>query len=467
MRGKLLLSVAFVLAGLFASRGAADDGEPSQQVASSVHLYDREFDGRVVAVEAVVRSVQYRPDGQLELSVKCGLVPLRILVAKGEPVRAERLIDAQVLAGGTIRQRTNPEGDVTSVVVETDGLDAIEVVRAAPDDPFSAPLLTHADLVQNRNELHRVRFRGRVIYVSANRRMMIVVDDAGGRVVLDLTRGSVAPESPGDRIDAVGFAAVQGDSVTLHEALFRVVVPAPWWTVGKLWTLAELLALALAAVIVVSVFRRRRAKAEMLAVTRERARIAFDLHDDMQQLLAGTMCYLKAAENFAARGSDRTASQIAKARESLSHAQTTLRRILWGLQAEGENSGSLMSMLRYVANYLPHWRESVRFEVSGSERKVFPPRAATQILLCLQEAVTNAIGHGEAAHVVVKVDFSPVRVRLTVTDDGRGFDSSATAEGIHLGLESMRARMREFGGVLEIESENGKGTVLTIEVPYA
>ena len=86
--------------------------------------------------------------------------------------------------------------------------------------------------------------------------------------------------------------------------------------------------------------------------------------------------------------------------------------------------------------------------------------------MILEEAVGNAIRHGEAKHVRVKVAFGKDDVRLEIEDDGCGFDVAACPgvdEG-HFGLQGARERIRMFGGELELESEPGKGTAMRFAV---
>ena len=83
--------------------------------------------------------------------------------------------------------------------------------------------------------------------------------------------------------------------------------------------------------------------------------------------------------------------------------------------------------------------------------------------MILQEAVGNAIRHGEAKHVSVEVRFEENRLALSVSDDGSGFDCAQHGHG--LGLGSMEDRARQLGGTFAVTSEPGKGTVVKVEVP--
>ena len=211
---------------------------------------------------------------------------------------------------------------------------------------------------------------------------------------------------------------------------------------------------------------RLREAVEADAVARERMRLSYDLHDDMQQLLAGTMCRLKAGINYMGRHDEAKAlAQFAFARQAVTQTQSSLRHILWGLHNEHEASGSLMGLFTYAAKRFPQWKDVVTFEAEGEEDGD-SRWCSGALLMILEEAVGNAIRHGEAKHVRVKVTFGKDDVRLEIEDDGCGFDAEHSVPDVsRLGLASMRLRAEQLGGRLDIVSVKGKGTRITATVP--
>src|SRR6185436_5134607 len=86
-----------------------------------------------------------------------------------------------------------------------------------------------------------------------------------------------------------------------------------------------------------------------------------------------------------------------------------------------------------------------------------------------QEALQNALRHAAAGRVMLRLEASPDRVRLTVEDDGRGFvieDAVQERAAGRFGLVGMRERARLLGGSFQIESAPGAGTRITAEVPH-
>jgi signal transduction histidine kinase len=92
------------------------------------------------------------------------------------------------------------------------------------------------------------------------------------------------------------------------------------------------------------------------------------------------------------------------------------------------------------------------------------PRTETQLFGIGREALANVVKHAGASRASVRVEARPPRILLEISDDGRGFDPAAGHPG-HFGLESMRSRAAEIGGLLTITSTPGGGTVVLVEAP--
>jgi signal transduction histidine kinase len=97
----------------------------------------------------------------------------------------------------------------------------------------------------------------------------------------------------------------------------------------------------------------------------------------------------------------------------------------------------------------------------------FTPDTTAQLLRVITEALTNARRHGGASRVDITVAGEGDMARVTVTDDGRGFDAGASGDGAggHFGLAFMRERMAQVGGGIAIDSRPGAGTRVTLDVP--
>jgi signal transduction histidine kinase len=104
----------------------------------------------------------------------------------------------------------------------------------------------------------------------------------------------------------------------------------------------------------------------------------------------------------------------------------------------------------------------IRVSVTGAEREL-PQQMRWTLFRCLQESLTNAKRHGEAAVVEVDLTFEPEQVELRIEDDGIGSDRLQDG----FGLNAMRERLNALHGTLGIRSTPGEGTTVTCRIPTA
>ena len=205
---------------------------------------------------------------------------------------------------------------------------------------------------------------------------------------------------------------------------------------------------------------------EELTISQERERMAQELHDTLAQGLAGLILQLEAADSHLESGdANRAQGTVQQAMERARGTLREARRAIQALRPAVLESGNLVDALgeeieRFSATSGVH----TTFQVDASPADV-SSRAAQEILRIVQESLTNVARHAQASHVVVQLDGSGDALRLTVQDDGAGFE---TAEGWErpgcFGLVGMRERAERIGGVLQVESELGKGTTVVLEM---
>ncbi len=213
-----------------------------------------------------------------------------------------------------------------------------------------------------------------------------------------------------------------------------------------------------------SIRQRERARIEADASRRERLRLAADLHDGFQQYLAGAMFRLKAALNYLPPDAAKSRVHLAKVQEALQHTQNGLRSTLWAMNEESEGPESLKALFGFVARRMAHWEGIVEITSEGEERAV-ARNFCGSLLLIMQEAVGNAIRHGGAKRVDVKVSFREKDIELAISDDGCGFDPAALPPAGHYGLSTMERRITELGGTMSLDAAPGRGTVIKFLIP--
>ena len=209
---------------------------------------------------------------------------------------------------------------------------------------------------------------------------------------------------------------------------------------------------------------RTRLERELLdAGERERQRLGRDLHDDLGQLLTGIGFLSSAAEQKLLAQSRPEARALHDIRGLVQEAIAKTRVLSLGLTPVSLGEGGFVGALRELAVVTERvFRVPCAFEYAEFV-EVEDPQAATNLYRIAQEAVSNAVRHGSARHIVISLTMEGDLLRLSVRDDGRGFDGNhGTHEG--LGLSIMRYRAELVGGVLEVESK-AQGTTIACVAP--
>ena len=195
--------------------------------------------------------------------------------------------------------------------------------------------------------------------------------------------------------------------------------------------------------------------------TRERTRLARDLHDTIAQELSTIVMLARTDPASAASRPDRTAQieQLAQ------HSLTELRRIVAALAPADLDESALAAALARILDALhDDTGVAVRLDVAPD-----PPALATPVEVALlrvaQSALANVRQHAKAHEVVVGLEADDGSVRLRVQDDGVGFDQGARPSDASYGLAAMRSRLREGGGELTVRSAPGEGTTIEAVLP--
>ena len=177
------------------------------------------------------------------------------------------------------------------------------------------------------------------------------------------------------------------------------------------------------------------------------------------------MFRLKAAMNYLPKDAENSRTQLEKVKDALQHTQAGLRSTLWAMNEESEGPESLLALFGFTARRMGHWEGVVQITSEGEERPVARKSAGT-LLLIMQEAVGNALKHGGAKNVRVRLAFAERELTMTVIDDGCGFDVAANTDAGHYGMASMERRTSELGGTMTVWSKGGLGSKLVFTIPY-
>lgn len=204
-----------------------------------------------------------------------------------------------------------------------------------------------------------------------------------------------------------------------------------------------------------------------MAVEQERLRIARELHDGMAQVLAYVNTKAQAVQQQLRRGrideADTNLTQLAAAARD---AYAEVRESILGLRTLPVSPRQLsVTLEEYLRTWEVQTGVSVRADVSPAI--ALGGRSGLELLRILQEALANVRKHAGAREVRVLVTIGSGAARLTVSDDGRGFDP-ANDQGCRsgrYGLVTMRERAQGVGGSTAVSSSPGRGTIVTVEIP--
>ena len=199
-------------------------------------------------------------------------------------------------------------------------------------------------------------------------------------------------------------------------------------------------------------------------------RIAQELHDDTVQELILLCRQLDLVEAAGGALSATALRDLQEARRSAEGIVEGLRNFARSLRPPTlDDLGLVASLRRLLVEFGERSRAAGHLQVVGEERRL-PPHVAITLFRIAQEALRNVERHARARQVVVTVSFSADGVGLRVLDNGVGFVAKPAVDFAargHLGLLGMRERAESLGGRLDVSSEPGEGTSLTVFVPLA
>jgi two-component system sensor histidine kinase UhpB len=205
--------------------------------------------------------------------------------------------------------------------------------------------------------------------------------------------------------------------------------------------------------------RRRAGSAALAAQEEERARVARDLHDEVNQSLTGLLLRLEAAREAAPPELE---AELAETKALANQAMQELLSLARQLRPTALDDLGLAAAIAGQVEQIGRGEIEADFKAEGQLTDL-DGDAQLVVYRVAQEALSNAMRHSEASHVSVTLRRrEDGGVSLDVTDDGRGFAFDESEGG--LGIAGMRERALLIGGELTIESRPGHGTTIRLNV---
>jgi len=201
----------------------------------------------------------------------------------------------------------------------------------------------------------------------------------------------------------------------------------------------------------------------------ERKRIARDLHDETSQLLASLNAYLEAAAGMLPSGASKTKATLRKAQSLSVKILDALHKLIFELHPPLLDDLGLVAAVRsMLESEFEAAGVKTEFRTQGEVRRLDRQLEIT-IFRVIQEALSNVSKHAGARNTSVTLDFGKDVIRVSIRDDGRGFDAAKVVplkDGLRgFGLLSMKERIELLDGTFSIRSVPGGGTEINAEIP--
>lgn len=209
------------------------------------------------------------------------------------------------------------------------------------------------------------------------------------------------------------------------------------------------------------------ASVEMLvnAQETERQRLSRQMHDGPAQALSNFILQTEIAMRLLEIDAGQARDELNSLKTSAMSTFQKVRNFIFELRPMMlDDLGLVPTVRRYSDTFKEQAGLDVNVTVTGNERRL-APYLEVMLFRAIQELLGNTARHSQATQVKVMLDMGDDRVRVSVDDNGKGFDADTVMQGTSLGLKLIRERAEMLGGNFEIDSSVGKGTRISFAVP--
>lgn len=200
------------------------------------------------------------------------------------------------------------------------------------------------------------------------------------------------------------------------------------------------------------------------AVVDERQRLARELHDAVSQQLFAISMTMAALKRTILQNPEKAGKQLILVEEMAAAAQSEMRALLLHLRPTHLEGKALKQGMEDLLKEL-ETKHSLQFQWSLEDAPNLPKGIEDHLFRILQETLSNTLRHAKAQRVDIKMAIIQNNLRLKVTDDGIGFALGEDMKSSSYGMILMEERVAEIGGVLNVSSAPGQGTMIEVIVP--
>lgn len=197
----------------------------------------------------------------------------------------------------------------------------------------------------------------------------------------------------------------------------------------------------------------------------ERRRVSRELHDDVSQHIAKLQFDIETLEQNLRPDLSEEKKRLVEIAEGFGQLSNDLRRIAYGLHPSTlDHLGLAVALRGFCREFSRRTRIHVRFTAGGLPAR-FPPDVASAFYRITQEALRNIAKHAPASDIKIRLTGGDNQAKLTIRDNGPGFDREAVRAKGGLGLISMQERSRLIHAAFDITTEPGGGATITVIAP--
>ncbi len=343
-------------------------------------------------------------------------------------------------------------------------------------EPPPAAIVQPSEVLTAEHDAELVRIEGQLLGILRSSTALRLVLKFGETVFdapLDPSFGSrLAEIRPGSTVSATGVYSYQWGPPPSFRLFLRspedvvVLSAGPWWTLRHTGVLLAIVPLVGAVATVWARMLSNQKREQFQAILSERNRLARELHDTLEQGLAGITLQLEAVAGSLDASPAAAKQSLDLARQMLRYSLEEARRSVMDLRSEALDNRDLAGALTSLARQMTVGTSPrVEVRVEGTVRRLGAAHEHHLLRIGL-EALTNALRHASATRIDILLRFGSEAIELVVRDDGRGLGNGSHAlPGAHFGLQGIRERVDKLGGTVEIESRPGEGVRLSVVVP--
>lgn len=205
----------------------------------------------------------------------------------------------------------------------------------------------------------------------------------------------------------------------------------------------------------------------------ERSRVAREIHDGPAQIMSNVVLKAEICEKLIDLDLEKTKKELRELKRVVRDSLEDVRRIIYDLRPMSlEDLGLVPTLQKYIEKFTAEAGIEVSFQLKGEYKIITDKNLALTIFRVIQEALCNIRKHSEAKEAAIRLEFAPLGVAVKISDSGKGFDTSLMKVDKDdrrggFGLFSMNERIELLNGTMQVTSNPGKGTVVSVVLPYA